>query len=218
MNFNTEAAQEIDAYFEELRSLVDEPLLATNTPSDYVKQRLGTLGVVQHGAATTVPWLSKEVCDTLINLADRSEYEVNEEEPLDAQIPERVLAEHHPEEYMALAEAFFRDIEPIVQAVIGLEIASIESIQLAVYEADGDVPSGTYHTDEDSDVSVTIALNDDYEGGGLHVLTGGIYSETLELPKQAAGVATIFGGRMHVHKGLPVTSGKRHLLVFWCKV
>ena len=205
MNFNTEAAQEIDAYFEELRSLVDEPLLATNTPSDYVKQRLDDLGVVQHGAATTVPWLSKEVCDTLINLADRSEYEVNEEEPLDAQIPERVLAEHHPDEYTALATAFFRDIEPIVQAVIGLEIASIESIQLAVYEADGDVPSGTYHTDEDSDVSVTIALNDDYEGGGLHVLTGGIYSETLELPKQAAGVSTIFGGRIHVHKGLPVT-------------
>lgn len=168
--------------------------------------------------AVTLPWLPKAQCEELIALASRNDYEVNEQEPRPAQIPERVLATHHPEVYAEYLTAFENTIHPLVMAAYGIDLQHVRSIQLAVYEAVGGVSKGVFHTDADSDVTITVALNDDYEGGGLTMLSGGVYSETVHIPKQPAGTATIFRGRTIQHMGLPVTQGTRHLLVYWCRI
>lgn len=226
--FNVEAADALNEYLEDCRELAEKngenPLGVINHRSVYIQQMLQAFNIKKHTkfngepVAFTLPWLNPTVCAQLCTMVPREDYATNDEEDVDARIPERTLADHHEDVHAQLAEAFFGDIEPIIQCLYGQEIDSIESIQLAVYEATGGVSKGTLHTDEDSDITVTVALNDDYEGGGLHVLSGGVYGETIHIPKQLAGTATIFKGRTTVHSGLPVTEGTRHLLVFWCKV
>jgi hypothetical protein len=192
---------------------------ALNTPDLKVLHSLKQLGVTAYGNSVfTVPWLDSNACQDLRERYDRSEYEDNPDEPYDAQIPEFVISQQDDEVTAVLEDAFMSQMHPIVQAVLGHSVEEFASIQLAVYEARGGVQEGTYHTDQDSDLTITVALNDDYEGGGLHVLTGGVYGECIEVPKQPAGTASIFKGKMNVHKGLPVTSGSRHLLVFWCTI
>lgn len=184
-----------------------------------VERLLKPFNITQHGRATayTLPWLSREDCDDLRTEFDLSEYTVNEEEIKEARIPEIVLAEHHEELHAQLSQLFSNELLAIVAALTGHKVVTFESIQLAKYSPDG-VAQGTWHTDQDSDVTITVALNDDYEGGGLRISEGGHYGAVHEIPKQPAGTATIFGGRMCHHYGLPVTKGTRDLLVFWCKV
>lgn len=168
--------------------------------------------------AHALPWLTKKTCEYLQSLTVPEAFVENEDEPENARIPEVVLLERYPEIGEALCHDLFDYIDPIVQALYGYELDEVVSAQLALYEADGRVPSGCLHTDKDSDLTVTVALNDDYEGGGLHILTGGSNTEVLKIPKQPAGTATIFEGRTKVHMGQPVTKGSRYLLVFWCKI
>lgn len=215
-------------YFDAKREAVpegDDTVLRVINNSDEAAQRhLQLLNIQTHlperptPVAYTMPFLLQKSCQYLIELVQPESFDVNSEEPEAAQIPEVVLLDKHPKVGKALCEDFFEYIEPVVQALYGYELSSIESAQLALYEADGRVPSGCLHTDEDSDLTVTVALNDDYEGGGLHIITGGVHSETVHIPKQPAGTATIFEGRTKVHMGQPVTAGSRYLLVFWCKI
>ena len=224
IEFNSDAADSLNAYFEHCRETAAEPLRVTNSANSNIGKALEVFEITDHcktngePVAYSLPWLHKDVRQRLIALSGREAYSVNTEEEVDAQIPELTLQDNHPEVYEQLAEAFFGDIEPIIQALLGHELESIESIQLAVYEATGGVNKGTPHTDEDSDITVTVALNDDYEGGGLELHTGGYKSEVVTMPKLKAGTAAIFKGRMTVHNGLPVTQGQRNLLVFWCRV
>lgn len=187
-------------------------------PDEVMQKLLERLQVQSYGGTVyTLPWLSENACKGLLELYDREEYEVNEAEPVDAQIPEYVISQLDPEVSGYLKEALLTQLHPVIMACIGQGIREIASIQLAVYEADGEVPRGTLHTDEDSDITITVALNEDYEGGGLHVYTGGVLGQCYKVPKLAAGTASIFRGRACVHAGQPVTDGDRHLLVFWCR-
>lgn len=214
----------IGAYYDACREETENDTEVTNRYNPDVLRVLAEAQIVEHrperpkALAYTMPWFKPELCAKLIALCTPEAFTPNEDEPEDAQIPEVVLLEKHPELGQALCTDFFEMIEPIVQAKFGYELDSVVSAQLALYEANGRVPSGCLHTDRDSDLTVTVALNDDYEGGGLHILTGGADSETVYIPKQPAGTATIFEGRTKVHMGQPVTKGSRYLLVFWCQI
>lgn len=221
---SSKVGRNIGAYYDACR---EETENATEVITQYnpdVLQALDRAQIVEHrperpkALAYTMPWFKPELCAKLIALCTPEAFTPNEDEPEDAQIPEVVLLDKHPELGQALCTDFFGMIEPIVQAKFGYELDSVVSAQLALYEANGRVPSGCLHTDNDSDLTVTVALNDDYEGGGLHILTGGADSETVCIPKQPAGTATIFEGRTKVHMGQPVTKGSRYLLVFWCQI
>lgn len=213
MTFPTVAAYELYQHLETLE---------VSTSAQWcpkVERLLKPFNITQHGRATayTLPWLSAEDCEALRTEFDLSEYSVNEEENVEARIPEIVLAEHHTDLHNQLAELFSDELLAIVGALTGHKIATFESIQLAKYSPDG-VAQGTWHTDQDSDITITVALNDDYEGGGLRISEGGHYGAVHEIPKQPTGTATIFCGRTCHHYGLPVTKGTRDLLVFWCKI
>lgn len=213
MTYPTAAAYELYQHLETL----DATTSAQWCPK--VESLLEPFNITQHGRATayTMPWLSVEDCEALRTEFDLSEYSVNDEEPEDARIPEIVLAEHHEDLYNQLSQLFSNELLAVVAALTGHKVATFESIQLAKYSPDG-VAQGTWHTDQDSDITITVALNDDYVGGGLQIAEGGHYGAVHEIPKQPAGTATIFCGRMCHHRGLPVTKGTRDLLVFWCKV
>lgn len=167
--------------------------------------------------ALTYPLLTEAECDDLIGLSHRGEYATNPAEPVLARIPEVVLEDKHPNVHAELESLFFTHIQPLVMATFGIHLKTCTSIQLAVYETVGGVQQGVFHSDQDSDVSITVALNDDYLGGGLTILSGGLHSETVSLEPQKTGVATMFKGRTMLHRGESVLSGTRHLLVFWCR-
>lgn len=164
----------------------------------------------------TVPWLSPDYCDWLSTFFPAVAYEPNKEEPYAAQIPEIVLLEHNKSLHLSLETLYDMTLRPLVHLLMGQDIERFNSIQLARYEPSR-VRQGTFHTDHDSDITVTIALNDDYHGGGLQLFTdnGITGAEPVTVSKLPKGTATLFKGRQLMHKGLAVESGVKHLLVFW---
>ena len=167
----------------------------------------------------TVPWLTPEFCHQLTQCFPSSAYAPNQDEDYAAQIPEIILAEHSQLLDARLEHLFDMTLRPLVHLLTGQPIVDITSIQLARYEPDR-VKEGCYHTDEDSDITVTVPLNDDYLGGGLSIYPSfGISSKpAITVPKLPVGTATIFRGRTMLHKGLKIEAGVKHLLVFWMKV
>ena len=105
MTFRSATAVALGDYYNDRRASLAESRTATRAQTKFVHDCLALLKVEQHSLAATVPWLSEEVCQTLIELADRNEYATNDEEPVDARIPERTLQDHHPEEFEVLLAA-----------------------------------------------------------------------------------------------------------------
>ncbi len=67
------------------------------------------------------------------------------------------------------------------------------------------------HIDQSSIVSMTIRLNDAYEGGALHFMR-----QKLENSKLPVGYITFFpSGCTHIHEVRPLKSGKRYAITFW---
>jgi PKHD-type hydroxylase len=81
-------------------------------------------------------------------------------------------------------------------------------------------PGGRYdwHVDneltpeEDRKITAIVALNDEYEGGGLDIMWPG--TESHEHFDIAAGDAVVFPA-MLPHRGVQVSSGERWILVIW---
>lgn len=174
--------------------------------------------ITKHGQGlVTFPWLSPEYCDWLSTYLPSEAYVPNSDEPYAAQIPEVVLYESRPDLHQALEQLYDMTIRPLVHLLTGSDVAEFQSIQLARYEPTRQ-KEGCFHTDLDSDITVTVVLNDDYVGGGLEVYPHyGIADapEPVVIPKLVKGTATVFKGKTMLHKGLAVESGVKHLLVFW---
>ena len=83
------------------------------------------------------------------------------------------------------------------------------NIQIANYNIQEKI-KGAWHHDASADISVVVPLNTgEYVGGGTEFFNRGIIEP---LP---SGNALIFPSFTHMHRGLPVESGDRYLLVFW---
>lgn len=75
------------------------------------------------------------------------------------------------------------------------------------YSMEGQQNLSPHH--DSSTYTVNIALNDQYEGGGCRFIR-----QDVKLVKQKIGYSSIHPGRLtHYHEGLPITSGKRYILV-----
>ncbi len=69
------------------------------------------------------------------------------------------------------------------------------------------------HMDGQSDVSLAVALNDAYEGGGLH-----FPRQSCIVRQLPVGHALMFlGGPTHLHEALPITGGVRYSLTVWTR-
>lgn len=159
--------------------------------------------------------LNKAYCSSLVDKLKEHEFTVNDEEDDYYQIPEVVIKYSDSDLFLELEYAFNNYIAKYLQTIRFKKEFNINSIQFAKYSATGDISKGNWHYDEDSDSTVVIYLNDDYEGGGTQFKTeadDGI----VTVDKFEVGDSVFFNGRVVPHRGLPVTKGDRYILVFWC--
>lgn len=162
----------------------------------------------------TIPFLSEKFCrllmDEIQNFNGSIHFLPNDAEDALRQIPEVVLHEHLPVLHNALMEVAHNVLNPIFMHLWQRRFAH-GNIQIANYNL-RDKAQGAWHHDASADISVVVPLNTgQYEGGGTEFLNRGIVEP---LP---SGNALIFPAFTHMHRGLPVISGDRYLLVFWLK-
>jgi hypothetical protein len=160
-----------------------------------------------------VPLFRRKFCKMLIKEIEYMQKEVgfepNSDEDELRQIPEIVLREHAPELYRSMWFVVQTVLNPIFNAVWQRDCKDPASIQIANYNLK-DKQQGSWHHDDSADISVVVPLNTGkYEGGGTAFHN---YGEIAPLP---TGHALFFPSFTNLHKGLPVQSGDRYLLVFW---
>lgn len=162
------------------------------------------------------PYLAPEFCAALLAEAGQMNYAVNEDEALPVQIPELFLREVCPQLYQSLAALFNRYAVPLCRVLLHVEPELVQSVQFAKY-APHNTPQGAWHRDEDSDVTLVVALSNEHQGGGTEV-SPPWPAEKFTVPQLPVGHAMLFMGRTILHQGLPVTKGERHLLVHWTTI
>jgi len=173
-----------------------------------------------HGGYFVCPILSEEACDYILRFADgmHAHYKVNEEEAIPYQIPELILAEHSVAMDMNCKAVGRELIWPLFELMFGNRPNHFMSVQLARYQAkDGDILGTGWHNDECSDASCVISLSPErHVGGGTALRCGGACKPAIIVPPLPKGWGLLFAGRTTLHRGLPLTSGQRNLLVYWC--
>ena len=161
----------------------------------------------------TVPLFRRHFCKLLmkeIELMKREiKFEGNDDEDDLRQIPEIVLLEHCPELYRNMWFVVHTVLNPIFNALWQRDCKDPASIQIANYNIK-EKQQGAWHHDHSADISVVVPLNTgSYEGGGTAFHNHG------SLKPIPNGHALIFPSFTNLHKGLPVGTGDRYLLVFW---
>ena len=159
-----------------------------------------------------VPLFSDVFCKLMIdeieNMQKHFSFSPNPNEDELRQIPEIVLNEMAPDLYASLMDVVFSVANPIFLTLWNRHVTG-GGIQIANYNLK-DKKQGAWHHDASADISMVVPLNTgDYVGGGTEFLNRGVVKP---LPK---GNALIFPSYTHLHRGLPVQSGNRYLLVFW---
>jgi hypothetical protein len=163
----------------------------------------------------SVPLLTPELCDLIVERARNHTFTVNDEEEAPFQIRESVLEATDPELYKYLQENILDGIRAWL--LLAYQTVYTEcQIQIARYSPNTTYGTG-YHFDADSDVTMVISLNpDDFEGGGTSVRT--TFNTEHYIAPLVKGNALMFPGKLLLHKGEPVTEGVRYLLVLWMKL
>lgn len=159
------------------------------------------------------PFLRPEYVDALLDEIAAMSFEVNDEEEALVQIPEITLQDNCPPLHACLHSLFQYVVKPLSAVLYGLEPKYMQSIQFAQYTPEN-TAHGHWHHDQDSDITLVVALTNDHVGGGTMVKPQG-FGEAFEVPQLPVGHAMLFQGSKHLHYGLPVTEGARNLLVFW---
>ena len=160
-----------------------------------------------------VPLFRRKFCSLLMKEISHMQreigFETNAEEDELRQIPEIVLREHAPELYRSMWFVVQTVLNPIFNAIWQRDCKDPSTIQIANYNL-RDKKQGSWHHDDSADISVVVPLNTGkYKGGGTAFHN---YGEVAPLP---TGYALIFPSFTNLHKGLPVETGDRYLLVFW---
>ncbi|GEM_PF-1032376 len=166
-----------------------------------------------HPEIYRVPLFRRKFCKLLLKEIEMMKKEVsfaaNDEEDELRQIPEIILREQVPELYRSMWFVVQTVLNPIFNAVWQRDCKDPSTIQIANYNLK-DKRQGAWHHDESADISVVVPLNTGkYEGGGTAFHN---YGEISPLP---TGHALFFPSFTNLHKGLPVGTGDRYLLVFW---
>lgn len=175
-----------------------------------------TLPRFASGQVVALPLLHPDLCDLLVAFAQQkaADYEVNATEEDAYQMPELVLQVVHPPIYHALLTFATNSLYKVMKLIWGRGPTRTESIQLARYNATGISGSGWHH-DEDSNMTVVANLAPElFKGGGTDFRLN--ISTYVHVPPVDKGHALIFNGHQILHRGAPVASGERNILVWWC--
>jgi len=166
------------------------------------------------GNVYRVPILAPSVCDTLVEVAKDYPFSVNEMEDDDYRINEVVMRNVDPAGYGVLSELLMPILDAYCLLIFSKHLSHFASLQFARYTIDG-TRSTKFHHDVESDFTCVISLNpENFTGGGTGIRKAPHLEVNLEpLPK---GYGLVFNGKAVHHRGLPVESGERLLLVCWC--
>jgi hypothetical protein len=157
----------------------------------------------------TFPFLRPEFCDALMWFSDIcGDYKPDPADPYGGkELETRRVDQLHS----VMQELFDRYMTVVTEACFdGFDVAKINGSFVLKYSMDTQKSMGC-HFDDNSDVSLTVALNDGFEGGGLSFPRYDWSSKSVK-----PGEAIMFPGRVtHRHEGLEIEDGKRYALVFW---
>lgn len=165
------------------------------------------------GSVLRFPFLSKEMCNALLEEVQHWKFSPNPDEEKAYQMQEAVLSEVCPVLFRALKELHECALNPVWATMYGVEPEEYRSIQLAKYTP-GENGMTNWHFDQDSQLTTTVVLSPDeaYQGGGMQVFPG------IGLGRAEQGWASMFFGATTLHRSIPVTEGERALLVYWTDV
>lgn len=164
----------------------------------------------------SVAYLHPAYCRDVIHEVSKFKHTVNLEEPEEAQIPEVVFQNEHPVFYEVF-RSFWHDVGvAYAKVLLNLDPQVLTTVQAALYRT-SEIPRGHWHVDQDSDVTLVVALNDDLTGGGTMVHRGP-FADPVEVEQNLTGWGMLFLGKTNLHYGLPVLTGERHLLVHWSEL
>jgi len=168
------------------------------------------------GSAFGVPFLNPDICAKFVTeavrLGDEYGHTPNPDEEPAYQIPEIVLKHVAPDIHEKVSD-LVQYLNIWFMLIYQTTPKSISSIQFAKYEPDG-TGNGNWHIDEDSDFTAVVSLAPEmFEGGGTDIMVSPV--EYMSVPPLPAGYALLMNGKQIRHRGRQVTSGVRHLLVFW---
>ena len=157
----------------------------------------------------TIPFLTEDFCNSVLAEAKQIGFTKNSREAAAAQIDEC----NFNRTKMSYAGYLLEELIAKYMNNIFWELwhRNINSgrVQVANYNPNK-VTEGCWHHDHTADITVVVPLNTgEYDGGGTEFWKKGIIKP---LP---TGTALFFPSFHNLHRGLPVTSGDRYLLVFW---
>lgn len=206
-------------YIKEMAEIAETqgPITAADFSDSSGFQRFLDDCVVCHAPGVySVAYLSPRYCAEILKEVKKFTHTVNDEEPEEAQIPEVVFQNDHPVLFEVFRSFWHDAAIPLSKVLLGLAPENLTTVQAAQYLPNG-ISRGHWHIDQDSDVTLVVALNDDHKGGGTMVYRGP-FAPAVEVPQNETGWAMLFCGKTTQHYGIPVTEGERNLLVHWSEI
>jgi len=161
----------------------------------------------------TFPMLSEEYCDWLVQYADeQNKWSFNKKDEyagweVDLYKLNPAIDAYHKHKIImdGLTHYIFHGLFQWIPECV-------EKCFIIKYEPDR-YPSMDQHHDEYSLISMSINLNDGYEGGELSFVRNP--EDPITIPK---GHGVLFAGNpMMSHQAHPVTEGNRYVLVYWVR-
>jgi len=160
-----------------------------------------------------VPLFSDEYCDWLIKKANESDKWCfdNKDDYAAFEIPLKKMNpwinSYHEEVICGWV------LNSLYMGLFGYRIEKVSKCFLIKYTTQGGYRSMDMHHDGSSLLSVSISLNDGYEGGGMTFVRNP--DQEIEILK---GHALLFSGNpITSHRANPVTKGEKYSLVYWIK-
>lgn len=168
------------------------------------------------------PLFDPAFCRELISLADEIDiYEPDPQDPYPGREFDIDLVKPLGEVMERVFHAYVRQVVEV--AFDGFKVERLSNVFVLRYSPDTQASMGA-HFDEQSDVSMCVALNTDYEGMGLgfprfgyttHSVPGEPERSADQAPLEV-GEAVLFPGRVtHLHEAPPVTKGRRYSQTWW---
>lgn len=160
----------------------------------------------------TFPLLSEEYCDYLVELAEeRGKWRFNKGDDYTAW--EQYLRKFPFLYGYHRAFILFEILTPIIAALYrGWAPRAIQNAFFIKYVKPICTNMKPHH-DDMSQVSLSINLNDEFEGGGLRFVR---YPE-IEIIGKKGWVVMFSGNPVMRHEAIPITSGTRYVLVYWVR-
>jgi len=107
---------------------------------------------------------------------------------------------------------FDRRIAPLLSRIYGIPPAAIRANDMFIVRYDSDGRTSLNNHTDDSDITINVLLNDEFEGGGTRYWNRALQQPFGHVKPKRPGTVATNSARIN-HEGAPITNGTRYLLV-----